>query len=552
MTTSHKNAQGGGGAPRKLTPPDGIDPAIWDTLADADGDRWRIVERDGDGAKVGVSLRFPDGRKSNVPGGRRGLIYPEGSIDAYAGSTAQDPVVVAEGASDTAAALQLGFTAVGVPMAGACGDELARLLKDRHVVIVEDADRAGRLGAKKIADRIVKEVASLRVIAPPRNSKDLRQAVIDGATAEDLRGLIDSAPLYGDAPPEAEQPDDDPEPFDPVSADMLIASNPELRPVVVDGLLRRGEVMNVIAAPKARKSWLMLSLATAAASGGWWLGRRVTRCRVLVVDGELHRETIARRLVAVAGSPSAEALKDLDIWPLRGRRVDINTIADKLARIEPERYGLIVVDPLYKLLPSTADENSNSDIGQVYKTLDRIAETHRAAVALVHHSAKGWGGDKTATDIGAGAGAQSRAADVHLALRPHAERDALVVDPVVRSFAPVEPFCVRWGGAAFEVAKDLDPTDILKPGRRQREPGTTDADDRPRAPLWTPERFAAEVVGPFPIIAADVLARGVAAGLKRSAADDLLKRGLANQCIERINPGNNQPHRFRVAESKGG
>lgn len=34
-----------------------------------------------------------------------------------------------------------------------------------------------------------------------------------------------------------------------------------LKPVVIDGILRKSEIMNLIAAPKTGKSWLTLHLA---------------------------------------------------------------------------------------------------------------------------------------------------------------------------------------------------------------------------------------------------------------------------------------------------
>jgi len=59
-----------------------------------------------------------------------------------------------------------------------------------------------------------------------------------------------------------------------LSIGMLIAQNPALSPPVIQGLLRIGETANIIAAPKAGKSWLANALALATATGGDWLGRQ--------------------------------------------------------------------------------------------------------------------------------------------------------------------------------------------------------------------------------------------------------------------------------------
>src|SRR5262249_32859755 len=46
-------------------------------------------------------------------------------------------------------------------------------------------------------------------------------------------------------------------PLEPVSLRRLMSKYPELRPPVICDLLRQGETMNVIAAPKSGKSWLV-------------------------------------------------------------------------------------------------------------------------------------------------------------------------------------------------------------------------------------------------------------------------------------------------------
>ena len=68
-----------------------------------------------------------------------------------------------------------------------------------------------------------------------------------------------------------------------------------LNPPVVHGLLRQGETMNFIAAPKVGKSWLALRLAISVASGLNWLGFKVEQGRVLHIDNELHRNLITSR-----------------------------------------------------------------------------------------------------------------------------------------------------------------------------------------------------------------------------------------------------------------
>ena len=115
-------------------------------------------------------------------------------------------------------------------------------------------------------------------------------------------------------------------------------------------------------------------------------------------------------------------------------------------------------------------ENDNAAETLVYNRIDEIAERTRGAVVLIHHASKGSQTDKRVTDVGAGARAQSRAADCHLVLREHEEPGVVVLEAAVRSFAPVEPLALRWQFPLW-VPDDSDP-ELLKGrlgGNEQRQ-----------------------------------------------------------------------------------
>jgi RecA-family ATPase len=107
----------------------------------------------------------------------------------------------------------------------------------------------------------------------------------------------------------------------PVPLAEIIQAHPDLRPPVIDGLLRRGETMNIIAAPKQGKSWLAVGLALAVADGIPWLETfQCEQGRVLLIDAELHPETISHRLpmAATAAGVSAGYSDQIDVWAVRG------------------------------------------------------------------------------------------------------------------------------------------------------------------------------------------------------------------------------------------
>ncbi|MBL8854881.1 MAG: AAA family ATPase [Planctomycetaceae bacterium] len=214
---------------------------------------------------------------------------------------------------------------------------------------------------------------------------------------------------------------------------------PKLREPIVDGYLRRGETMNAIAASKIGKTMLILQLAFAVARGGTWLGAKCTPGRVLLIDNELHGETLNDRAKQI-GSAVGDHDPNIDAICLRGKSWDIVKLVEWAVRvIPPGKYNLIVLDALYRFLPQGTSENDNADMMTVYNTLDFIANHCQAAIAIVHHSSKGAQGDKAQTDVGAGAGSIARAADTHLTIRHHSEEGYQVLEAVTRSFPSPTP-----------------------------------------------------------------------------------------------------------------
>ncbi|MGI6417616.1 MAG: hypothetical protein ACOX1P_18335 [Thermoguttaceae bacterium] len=59
-------------------------------------------------------------------------------------------------------------------------------------------------------------------------------------------------------------------------------------------------------------------------------------------------------------------------------------------------------------------ENDNAAIMSLYNVIDGYAARLNTAWVNVHHASKGDQSGKGTTDVGSGAGAQSRAADTHL------------------------------------------------------------------------------------------------------------------------------------------
>lgn len=230
--------------------------------------------------------------------------------------------------------------------------------------------------------------------------------------------------------------------------------------VIIEGLLRERETANIIAAPKTGKTWLIMQLALSIATGRAWMGRQCTPKRVLAIDNELQPEELVYRYTQVAeamGITFEELEGRLYTYPQRGNLQPITSLGDILDSIRLRNIEVVIVDAFYRALPRGVDENSNTDIMALYNAIDVYAKSVNGAFILVHHTTKGSQVGKAVTDVGAGAGSQSRAADTHLVLLKHLEPGAVVLKGVTRSFPPIEPICLRQSFPIWLPDQTLDP-----------------------------------------------------------------------------------------------
>ncbi len=328
----------------------------------------------------------------------------------------------------------------------------------------------------------------------------------------------------------------------PRSVRSLMADHPDLRDPVIHGLLRQGETMNVIAPPKAGKSWLVTDLAIAVATGRPWLDLYDTvQGDVLIVDNELHGETSANRIPKVAagrGVPLCDFADRLDVLNLRGGLIDVVALGPFFRALERGRYRVVILDAFYRFMPADMDENDNGTMASVYNRLDSYADAAGCSFVLTHHSSKGNQASKSVTDVGAGAGSQSRATDTHLVLRQHEEERAIVLDAAVRSWPPLEPTCLRWEFPVWVPAAELDPS-RLKTDRPKKK-----RDDEPREAPWTAERFARQFLTDEVVTRSTILARALDAGLSDRKASTLLKGAEAAGLLFRIKAGASEQRRY--------
>jgi len=171
----------------------------------------------------------------------------------------------------------------------------------------------------------------------------------------------------------------------------------------------------------------------------------------------------------------------VDVVSLRGKLQDIVSIGQICTALAHRDYKLVIIDAFYRALPVGTDENDNGAIAGIYNMIDRYATMMDCGFVLIHHSSKGNQSGKSVTDVGAGAGSQSRAADTHLIIRPHEEQDIFVMEASIRSWAPIEPIALHWQWPLFTPTEEVDTSQLMgvaKPKSKDKAPSLEDFTER--------------------------------------------------------------------------
>lgn len=251
---------------------------------------------------------------------------------------------------------------------------------------------------------------------------------------------------------------------EPVSLGDIWDNPPDLAPELIQGVLRQGHKMIISAPSKAGKSFALMELAIAIAEGFNWFGSRCMQGKVLYINMEIDDPSCYQRFRSIydaLGMDIGNHVGNIEVWGLRGWSMPITKLAPMIIDKAKHDYVAIIIDPLYKVMDG--DENSNSDVGQMVGQFDRIARETGASVIYAHHFAKGTGGDRSAIDRAAGAGAFARDPDAILTMTelsiesdPDSDQSAWRMEYILREFPRKKPVSFWWEFPLHKIDKDLD------------------------------------------------------------------------------------------------
>jgi hypothetical protein len=361
------------------------------------------------GGKTFRQRRWDLGRWVNNLNGVKRIPYRWPDVEA-AKAEGAPPLVVVEGEKDADRLGDLGFLATTSAQGAAWAwpdDWRDHFQGVRAVCVIADADEPGRKAARQRAGVLAKVVPDVRIVDPlPEVGEhgDVSDYLDAGHTADDLRAVIAGAAWFT-AERDATAP-----PLLPVQwISEAIHTPPPEPPILVEGLMRAGELFVIVAARKYAKSWFTYQLAEHVARGeGKFLDRLPVRnaARVLICQGELNPwGAWARwRHLCGDGDPVPGIAETFERWRIRSQRVRTTThdaesgatysvehieamLDGRLERTVAELgIGLLIVDPWAVFYDGS--ENSNDETEAALGVLRQLSLNTGAAVGLVHHISK--------------------------------------------------------------------------------------------------------------------------------------------------------------------
>jgi DNA primase len=372
-----------------------------------------------------------------------------------------DVLCLAEGIEDALAVMQ----ATGAPAwAVVSANNMAKVIAAipecvTRLHIFADADAPGRKAADETehAWRQARgHSAQCVVIYPPHGVNDANDAyrIDNGAT---LRQCLQDAKRAADEAADASRSVLN-------AADWLGDSRTLAMPTpLIRNFLDAGSKMMIAGASKSRKSFFALELAMHLAAGAEdYLGLEICGPRrVLLLQPEIDAAHYQKRCRSAMFSNFGLQTNPVEVF---GDRLAIKNcrgldshqlLADGTfeALAVEHSADFILFDPLYKLLATGREDHE--DFREFTQHLDRITEATGAAIAYVHHYAKGMAGDRAAKDRSAGSGLLMRDVDASIGLTEHKEDGLLVLDAISRNYKPREPVSIKWSDIAhrFELSE---------------------------------------------------------------------------------------------------
>ncbi len=184
-----------------------------------------------------------------------------------------------------------------------------------------------------------------------------------------------------------------------ISLRDLKAKNPQLPPYLVHGVLfhgapgRSGNTSILAGPPGVSKTWAMLQLVQAVATGTPWFGLETQQARAVVFELEMTEAEIeprCRALDELAGDGWRDHVALFSKDQIPGGQLDLcdpGVLMTVVRLVKDLGVRLVVFDNLSHL--HYLNENHSGEASRIMAALDRISVETGCAVLVIHHDRKG-------------------------------------------------------------------------------------------------------------------------------------------------------------------
>ena len=239
---------------------------------------------------------------------------------------------------------------------------------------------------------------------------------------------------------------------------------------VIENVLPRGGLLQILAPPKAGKTILALNLALAMIKGKAFLNWQTQQGNALYFTGEGGIQLLDERMMRIAPDGTPELERFL-VWAFEPGQLALQLDDAAVRRIVTtyslkNQVNLIVFDPL--CLFHGLDENSTSDMRNLVLGLLDLGRRTGAGIVLVHHTRKpGVSRRAGSPQEGRGSSVLHGAVDASFVLEPRSGNQAVLY---------IE---LRWAASPPPILLKLDPATLtyeqvgeLIHGNRKLDPET--------------------------------------------------------------------------------
>lgn len=344
----------------------------------------KVIYRRADGSKYACWLHMEGGTWQKGRGTAPHSLYIAGEL---AGA-----VFICEGEKDAETLHKLGYNAASGADGAGHGKwrpEYTEQLKGLPVCIFQDNDKIGKDYAQETAVALHGAGSSVKVLDLSRvwpeipehgDVSDMLLQFGEEKACAMIAQLISTTPEW-----EASCDQNRPTLETITAADLQQKDLPSIK-FIVDRLLSVG--LNILASPpKYGKSWMVLALCLAVASGGRFLGYTTNQCGCLYLaleDSQRRLKTRMNKLLAGKTAPAGFHFATM-ANPIDGGLFD--ELGDFL-KMHPDT-GLIVVDTLQRVRgASHGKEGAYAADYREVGALKAFADQHNVALLLVHHLRK--------------------------------------------------------------------------------------------------------------------------------------------------------------------